>query len=538
MVIICFLSASIFNFSDIRKIFAIATLSGLILSIYGILQHFGFDFLRWNISESAGNIALKYRSFATLSSPSFLGLYLAMITPLTLSGSIDSKKNLKPFWYISLASIIICLIFTYSRASWIGASVGTIVYLAFSMSKKEWIKNGKWTLLILVISVIIGFLLSSIGDHPSAISRAISITDSEVGSTQIRFKLWHSALTMTAKRPIAGWGLGTFRYVMARYAPAGMTDLERQNISAHNDFLDRVSQTGLLGILAYLGLIVMIAMVIREALANNDEQNIIFAIMGSLIVYFIALQFGFSSLTPMALWWILIGCLIGLSKKSSLSNSEKPLRSNIIITSLFALVWFFLAVWTFSWLIADIHFGNARIAFNEGYKLKAIENAKKAIKWNPKQDFYLSWLGQAYHEQDKSAFDICSKTIHINPINPANRALMARAYQIAGQDNFALKEWQTAIELDPHWTQAYNELGLAYQRLGDTDSAISSYLNAVSIDSDNASAYNNLGNAYLDKGKIDDAIIAYRRALVRNTGWETAIRNLNKALEIKEKYRK
>jgi O-antigen ligase len=549
MVMLCFLSATVFTPSDTRKIFASATLAGVIVSVYGIAQHFGFEFLGWNISETARNIALKHRSFATLASPSFLGLYLAMLIPLAFSGSVDAHGRVRAFWYVSIGLITICLIFTYSRAAWLGAVGGLIVWLAFFKQKNkgqglfDWLKNtfqySKWALSVFILSVIIGVLLAPTGGRPSAIDRALSIADSEVGSTQVRFKLWHSALNMITDRPILGWGSGTFRYILPRYASSGMTEFERQNVSAHNDFLDRASQTGLLSLAIYLWLLVSIVFLRK----TSSDRNSIYAITGSLLAYLVAVQFGFSSLTPMAMWWILLGCLLGSHKER---NGVTPNKREIslhppfqkIILSILVLIWGFLTIWTASWLIADIHFRNAKIALEKGDKPKAIAEAENAVKWNPKQDFYLAWLGQVYHKQGKNAFNFCSKAVHINPLNPSNRALMAEAYQLAGQDSSALKEWQNAVELDPQWLQAYNELGMMYHKLDDVGSAINSYLIAIEIDPNYAPAYNNLGNAYLAKGKTKDAVASYQRALSLKPGWETAKYNLGIALRLRDNSKK
>jgi O-antigen ligase/Flp pilus assembly protein TadD len=531
MILLCFLSAS--ASLDLRKLFVSATVVGVILSLYGIAQHFGLEFANWDISEATRKSALKYRSFATLANPSFLGLQLAMILPLTMAGILRAGKRLKLAWYLALGLIIICLIFTYSRAGWLGAIAGLTAWIGLSYRKNTHLKALvlRWELLVVICSVIIGALLASFGDRPSVLDRAVSIASQDDSSTQVRFKLWRGSLDMIAERPILGWGPGTFRYVFPRFAPDLMNELERQNVSAHNDFLDHLTQIGVLGSAVYLCLLVVIFVIFFRVFYVTDDRSSISALGASLLSYLIAVQFGFGSLAPMSLWWILLGCLMGNYQCRSYKLPSWLAKAFI---SIITVIWIFLTLWSASWLIADVYFRDAKMAWENGDKSTAIAKVEQAIKWNPKQDIYLAFLGRIQQEMGNSSLEACIKAVWVNPINSANHALLATSLQSLGQDKIALKEWQKTIELDPQWVQAYNSLGLLYQKLGDANSAISSLMTAVDIEPDYASAHNNLGNVYLSKGEIDKAIISYQRALSLAPGWATAKHNMDIALRLRQ----
>ena len=78
-----------------------------------------------------------------------------------------------------------------------------------------------------------------------------------------------------------------------------------------------------------------------------------------------------------------------------------------------------------------------------------------------------------------------------------------------------------AVDLDPVYSPAYNNLGMAYRRKGDHDKAIEYYEKALEIDLEKlgpehtevAIRYNNLGVAYQSKGDCDRAIEYYEMAL-------------------------
>jgi Flp pilus assembly protein TadD len=56
------------------------------------------------------------------------------------------------------------------------------------------------------------------------------------------------------------------------------------------------------------------------------------------------------------------------------------------------------------------------------------------------------------------------------------------------------------MRLDPTLASTLNERGKLYQLHGDYDRAIAQYNQAIQLDPKLASAYNNRGNAYLGRG--------------------------------------
>ncbi|HPN56534.1 MAG TPA: tetratricopeptide repeat protein, partial [Candidatus Omnitrophota bacterium] len=84
---------------------------------------------------------------------------------------------------------------------------------------------------------------------------------------------------------------------------------------------------------------------------------------------------------------------------------------------------------------------------------------------------------------------------------------------VLGQPETAVKAFQSAIQLNPDFAEAYYNLGNAYGDLGRHAEAIQVYQSAITLNPNFAEAYNNLGLAYAACGQYVEAIKAYQSAL-------------------------
>ena len=77
----------------------------------------------------------------------------------------------------------------------------------------------------------------------------------------------------------------------------------------------------------------------------------------------------------------------------------------------------------------------------------------------------------------------------------------------------SISEYKKAIDSDPDYAEAYNNLGNAYLIKGEPDKAITTYKKAVAIRPDYANAHNNLAVTYCSKGNYESAIIHCDKAV-------------------------
>ena len=81
----------------------------------------------------------------------------------------------------------------------------------------------------------------------------------------------------------------------------------------------------------------------------------------------------------------------------------------------------------------------------------------------------------------------------------------------AGNYERAIVFYKNAIELDPEYCDAMDNLGLNLKRLGRTEESIDWYLRSIEVFPENDVAYLGLGNAYRQLGRHDEAISTFKQ---------------------------
>ncbi len=100
----------------------------------------------------------------------------------------------------------------------------------------------------------------------------------------------------------------------------------------------------------------------------------------------------------------------------------------------------------------------------------------------------------------------------------------------------AITAYQTAIQLEPNFADAYGGLGVIHWRTGDLDAAIRHCQKAIKIAPENIEFHQNLTQIYWQKGMHDRAAIGYRIILELNPSDENALHHLGIILLSKQEY--
>ena len=83
--------------------------------------------------------------------------------------------------------------------------------------------------------------------------------------------------------------------------------------------------------------------------------------------------------------------------------------------------------------------------------------------------------------------------------------------------NLAITEFQKAVDINPGFARAHNNLGIVLAQKGRDDEAIGHFEKALDTnadDTDAAAAQYNLGSALMRKGRTEKAAVDFRKALI------------------------
>jgi tetratricopeptide (TPR) repeat protein len=192
-----------------------------------------------------------YRLAITLNGSTPLSAYLALLIPpaIGLILTLPPKDQNRQALWLWLALAFTVQILTFSRAGVLALAVSLSLILLgwLKISGKQWPSlRAAWRKLSLPYRSLIvlgGLIIAAAGLFWLQSSFA-----GRLGSTQFRFVLWQTALTIFQDHFLTGAGPGNFGRALLRLNQA---DLPRLQIaSAHNVYLNTAAELGLIGLLA------------------------------------------------------------------------------------------------------------------------------------------------------------------------------------------------------------------------------------------------------------------------------------------------
>lgn len=229
--------------------------------------------------------AYEGRAHLPLPNPNSLGALLALAIPPVLAGFMlahhkdtPAPKIAKIVLPVAFLLLLAGVLATESRGALIALSIADIVLLFISRASLGAEESRKPLFMLGGGAVIVIALMNITGPH-GIISRLFhSFSAGNIGSSggavnewQERLNIWHSALRMVQDAPFLGRGLGTFYLYYPSYSIPG----DRSAGSwAHMDSLQLWTEIGILGPLAYYGIMIAVLFVTLKALNKTPKDSL------------------------------------------------------------------------------------------------------------------------------------------------------------------------------------------------------------------------------------------------------------------------
>ena len=302
---------------QVQRIFYVIIATTTIVVIYGFLQILGLDPFCW--AEPA---FLTGRIFSTFGQPNFLASWLLLAIPIVvwLMIKVAPLKDsiLKSPLIISLFLLsIFALVLTQSRGAWIGfffAFFFFSIIFAFISGQKRLAKL--LGILLAITIVVVGYL--NFSPYPIKSSQPITgrlLTFGQLKETgKLRLIWWRNSLDLIKARPVLGYGPETQRFNFVRFYEPEFAALEAINSypdRAHNDILDMLLTSGILGLAAYLFLITsafylglrFIFRKVNSVFTVYSSQFTVLILLTGLVGYLISVQFSFHLIPTLVYFW-------------------------------------------------------------------------------------------------------------------------------------------------------------------------------------------------------------------------------------------
>ncbi len=508
----------------IKTLLKFAAVSGLIISLWGIFEHFGVSpsciILRGEFNASCWVQDVQARVFASLGQPNWMAAYLSMLIfpAMYFLLTATTRKSLTTY-YLLLTTYYLAFTFTYSRGPTLGLIVGIIVFLGLLLKDKKSI-NLKSLLLPLIAFFLINIIFGSALTNFRLVSKfaspprpaiglpTTSVTQLEVGGTesgQIRFIVWQGALDIFKNYPIFGSGVETFAYSYYQYRPASHNLTSEWDFlynKAHNEYLNYLATTGLVGFGSYCIIIItFIIVILKRPRVNTLLSSAILASYTSYLIY----NFFLFSVVAIALFFYLFPAIAFVATESvkvykfqwtNLSwIYKRPIYTKaakgILIFTILYLIFHIFKLW-----YADTLFAKGQRALESGNPGRAYNLLVSASTINPKEPFYRSELAYsaaqaaaALKDEDASlsaslkdeAIYEMSRVLEENPKNVSFWRTAIRTYFELELIDETIKALDTAINLAPTDPKLYYNKALILESIDKKEQAEEALKKAIEL---------------------------------------------------------
>jgi O-antigen ligase len=252
-----------------------------------------------------------------------------MMLPLMFVFSFDKSYSPK-YRFISFGFFLIILIgivVSYTRAAWLSVAGAYFIYLIYLL-------RINWKI------VFVGFILSLciLGYYSDDIKmkfatnkqsssqnleehlKSVSNIKSDASNME-RINRWSSALRMFRKKPLVGFGPGTYRFQYAPFQRSYELTYVSTNAgtlgNAHSEYLGPLAEQGILGAISFLLIVVLTIKTGSRIYFTSKSRQVRFLSMGALIGLFTYFLHGFLNNfldqdKASAPFWSLIAILVAL----------------------------------------------------------------------------------------------------------------------------------------------------------------------------------------------------------------------------------
>lgn len=227
---------------------------------------------------------------------SFLFIPLGLISGKILKGGSNFSDKLLLFLLVTI------MFLTLSRGAILGLAVAVFVLLCIFPRRLINLRNMSYVLSAMLVTAGIIFAGLSLygGDKVERFVDHLTIKDISNGeSTVSRLLNYRSAIEISQSAPYFGVGIGNYGGATANYDPLD----QRVNNIVNNEYLEMLVETGYVGLLALIALIVFA--IARSVIVIRKSKSQEKFVLGALTATFVGMMFQynfFSTLSIIHIW--------------------------------------------------------------------------------------------------------------------------------------------------------------------------------------------------------------------------------------------
>lgn len=471
----------------------------------------------------------------------------------------EENKTLRWLYLVPLPVFIMQFKTADSSGGYVGlgSSIIALFFLYGVLSKNKKLKIA--TVSLFVLSVLLtGLLLANKnsdfvrGNNVLNFASEISL---QKNTFQTRLISWNTALQDFKNHPILGTGHGNFAITFDKYFDPKFYNYTRSETyfdRAHNNLIDIVSTTGLVGLLTYLSIFLAAAVYLIKGYRKEKINLHEFILISCLIIgYFVQNLAVFDSLVTYISLMTVLAFVYRLNRKSeedeleevgsgrgvSYLTKDKKLENKEIYALAGAGIILLTILYQYNYKPIKMLTGtiDGQMAFNQGQIGETIEIYKKALSYNTVLDrdsrtslirlFYgdtTSLKSMSKEERNETLdylIDLADKNVAYNPGDSLNQMLLSQMLNTASiynsdnaekftyYSNRALEAVDKSIEASPRRVPIYYQKAQIYLTRGENDKAIETLKYALSLNEEYFDSHCHLGKILISSKKEEEGYV-------------------------------
>jgi O-antigen ligase len=213
---------------------------------------------------------------------------LFLLLPFTIFGIFRTKGRMRLLFSVASAGTLFILILLSTRAVWLGIIIAVLIAVAIILLLgKRFGLSAKFRAIVLGAGLLvfsIGALYisgTSSSSEYSVTERFKSIFDPEASNNRYRLNVWEASLEIWSDNPVFGIGAGNWKIEVIPFFHRYNFNKEQLNWNRpHNDYLWVLTEKGLLGFIAYLGMFIAAFFhLLRIINRSEDKENRLLALI-------------------------------------------------------------------------------------------------------------------------------------------------------------------------------------------------------------------------------------------------------------------
>ena len=417
----------------------------LTFCLYGIFQHFGYDFVSWNNQYNA--------ILGTVGNPNFAAALMGIFAVILFGFAIN--KDTSGFSRaISLASVFLLLLTIYfsdSLQGFLAAAVGFGVLIVTWVLQRNRIAG--WS----IAGVgFVGGLMSIFGILQMG---PFSFLFKE--SVTYRGDYWRAGIRMFQDHIWFGVGLDRYGAYFREYRDVAQVLRRGPNVgtnAAHNVFIQLGATAGIFVLITFLILVGFIFWrgIVGLRQSTGTKQILFATFFGAWLTYLAQAVISIDNI-GVAIWgWVLGGAVVGLSYQKDEIEKVKPAKPLGMSRLSLGLS----SVYTVAAIVISSLFFTAEYAQHQAGKYLLPTNASEEV---------------AYER-------FVVKSLNVKPVEPKFRFKAARYFFEARMNEKAVEQLKLAIENDPREFESRDTLAMYYEEIKRPDLALPLREYIVTID--------------------------------------------------------